>query len=244
MSNDGGKQGEEYYYYATEGVLGALWSNEIKISAPCDFNDPMEFLPATGKLTEENRKICLAWQASSRNNIYVLCLSARKNNPRMWAQYGGNHTGIMLTVDFSKGLYSDWKKVGLLGPVDYSKRERYLLNVGDSPNVDDLRALLYRKGKDWEHEEEWRLVIPETALKALGGHYGMLSGQVAAFLPLPDENISTVTVGHRSSATLFDSVLKIREIRNAAWRVCKAKLSDTEFTLVEDEWRVTSVKNR
>ena len=34
---------------------------------------------------------------------------------------------------------------------------------------------------------------------------------------------------------LADSILKIKEIRNAPWRVWKAKLSDYEFSFVEEE---------
>lgn len=34
---------------------------------------------------------------------FLLCLSEVENNVRMWAQYGANHTGLMLALDFNRG---------------------------------------------------------------------------------------------------------------------------------------------
>ena len=53
------------YYYATEAALNALWDQEIKVTSPCDFNDPFEFLPATKDVTPENRAFCQAFQGAS-----------------------------------------------------------------------------------------------------------------------------------------------------------------------------------
>jgi hypothetical protein len=222
------------YYYATEAALAALWEEKIKITAPCDFNDPFEFLPSTANPTQDSRAWTIAFRDTSRNNFYVLSMSERKNNVRMWAQYGANHTGLMFEFDFDVGPFNELKSMGAVHQVKYHEPKRVLVDPAHYNDKDTI-AILSRKGEDWAQEAEWRLIIPDSLLEKIGGSYGLLNGHVSAFIPMPYESLISVTLGHRSSSMLADSVDKVRENRSATWTIHKAKLSDDEFLLVDEK---------
>lgn len=215
------------HHYSTQAAVEALWTNELKITSPCDFNDPFEFLPATKKISLENRRYCKNFQQSSKNRIYVLSMSARKNNGRMWAQYGENHTGFIITLNFKKQPLAKWREHRFLHKVDYSQSRRHIITPGKE-TIEDFTELLTRKGRDWDHEKEWRLLFTPDFPDL---QYRMFKGQLAAFLPLPDQAISAVTLGHRSTNALAASVFKIKEIHGAKWTIRKAKWDDYKFSL-------------
>ncbi|WP_414664857.1 DUF2971 domain-containing protein [Horticoccus sp. 23ND18S-11] len=222
------------YYYATESALSALWDQEIKVASPCDFNDPFEFLPSTENVTPENRTFCHAFQGSSRHHYYVLSMSERPNNIRMWAQYAANHTGLMIELNWDVGIFKELSAGGALRKVDYENPKRVVIDPSNLSDKDILEVLT-RKGNDWAQEQEWRLIFTSDFLERIGGRHKLLNGQVAAFIPLRDECVSRVTVGHRSSSILFDSIEAIKRNRQAKWPIAKAKLSDYEFLLIDEQ---------
>ncbi len=208
----------ELHYYATE--------------APCDFNDPTEFLPSTEVVTQESRQFCQAFHGASGSSFFALCMSSRKNNIRMWAQYGGNHAGIMFTFNLCTGYFADLVGAGFLKRVIYGAH-RHVINPDNVSHIDAV-SLLTMKGDDWSHEDEWRLLLPVLVLPTIGGTNDLFAGRICTFIPLPDECISAITLGRRSSVQLYESVMRIKDMRKAEWQVRAAKLSDHKFEFIDE----------
>jgi Protein of unknown function (DUF2971) len=80
-------------------------------------------------------------------SIGVLSLSSRSDCPVMWTHYAQNHQGVILVFDMDGEAMLPSAK-----PVDY---------VENRPEnaVDSVVSNLYKKGKSWEYEHEYRILV-------------------------------------------------------------------------------------
>jgi len=91
--------------------------------------------------------------------IGICCFSEDTKNILMWSHYGSSHKGISLQFHISKDLFIFTYAVA----VDYSY-EYPVINYLDGNNLNiELTKTLTRKSKDWEYEEERRLIHPTGA---------------------------------------------------------------------------------
>ncbi len=246
------------FKYCDEGVLAGLNDGTMMFSKPIDLNDPFEFLPdlhflfgklepktlsdlalASGHIASETpsgfllTKLAHHWIRKVSGDWFITSLSAAEHNVRMWAQYGGNHAGIKLTLRLPEDMRGGVRRVRYDKPTrdDISK----LIDPDLSPKEkgEIMKSLATRKGKDWKHEEEFRWFFRHD-LNIHGSSTKLLNGKMKAFIPFSDECIQRVTVGYRSSESLLTSLFEIRKKRKAQWEVAKAKLSLNSFQF-EDE---------
>lgn len=99
----------------------------------------------------------------------VLCVTAHKDSERMWTEYAENHKGVSLRIQ--PNLAKD-SKFQLFRPVTYREKRPPLyedtLEFGASSLFGDHEAqyrvtterIIYTKTLEWQHEGEYRLVIP------------------------------------------------------------------------------------
>lgn len=247
------------FKYCDEGALAGLETGTMMFTKPLDFNDPFEFLPDLTFLFDGTRyqkkrlqwtqnflgyspsdapptcvlsDIAATWIRKVSGNWFVTSLSSADHNVRMWAQYGSNHTGLKLTLKLPAEARKNVIKVHYTDPsrVDISK-------LKDLPSPEEmgnlLIALATRKGKDWEHEEEFRWFL-HGDLNIEKCFTRLLNGKMKAFIPLGQEHIQRVTVGYRSSESLLTSLFEVRKKHQATWEVAKARLSLNTFQF-EDE---------
>lgn len=81
----------------------------------------------------------------------LLCLVERPDNLLMWAHYGDSHKGVCLEFDTSEWLFR------LAAKIHYS--ETYpLVDTANQTPEEIMRETLLRKSKEWEYEQEWRIV--------------------------------------------------------------------------------------
>jgi len=123
--------------------------------------------------------------------------------------------------------------------VDYDMQSRVdVLKLGDSDLGETERENIFkdlatRKGKDWEHEKEIRwLYHPDLGIK--DAKRRLQDGKMKVFIPLPHTCLPKVTLGYRSSVSLLETVLQIKNQKRAKWEVAKTKLSLNSFQF-EDE---------
>lgn len=115
--------------------------------------------------------------ADMRNKQRLFCIAESPLIDSMWAYYGDDNKGFCIEYDFSKGKYlnADIKRVLLnLFKVKYRNKrgafsfvdmiEELILN--DKQNYHSIVKINRRifeqvltKGKDWQHEKEWRIVV-------------------------------------------------------------------------------------
>lgn len=151
----------------------------------------------------------------------------------MWAQYGGNHNGIKLTLNLAQDpLLNEKSKMGWVDHSNPGRVDIFKMR-GEPAMAEALKQVATQKGKDWEHEEEIRWFHRDESTHDRVSKR-LLNGKMKAFFSVPHSCIQRVSVGYRSDASLLNSVLEIRKKYQASWQVAKAKLSLNSFQF-EDE---------
>ncbi len=99
----------------------------------------------------------------------VLCVTTHKDSEQMWVRYAQNHEGISLRIHPNAEKDS---KFQLFRPIEYRASRPPLYDdtldflegsmIGDqqSKRLAMLDKIIYSKTLEWEHENEYRLVIP------------------------------------------------------------------------------------
>jgi len=233
-----------HYYCGPDAAVRILMDSEIKLSSPLLVNDPFEFLPQGSSENESSH-----WRELKRyvsNPWHFLSLSKYPDNIRMWAQYGGGHTGLMLTLDFEQQpLLKLRNEVNALIPVVYHQAERVAVFQAAGQRrltAEHIKQLASSKGIDWAHEGESRLLLYKEHCFAgpspeNDNHFAQLrvfNGHMAAFLKLPHECIRKVTIGIESHHALVDTLLKIREAKKANWQITALRISPKRFGFDEE----------
>lgn len=108
----------------------------------------------------------LGWDAKQRKAYYdglddrmgVFCLSETATDVLMWAHYADNHKGFLIEFDSEHEFFHQAWQDG----TDRFRRVNYL---SERTNVKTAAALnrdevFFTKSKAWEHEREWRMVLP------------------------------------------------------------------------------------
>lgn len=95
---------------------------------------------------------------SINNHIGVLCLTGKPDNLLMWSHYAQNHEGFVLIFDDQHAYFHQQKF-----PEDELNHLRKVVYVKERPSVTALvdmapTDLFLTKSKDWEYEEEWRML--------------------------------------------------------------------------------------
>ena len=97
---------------------------------------------------------------------YKVCsLSERVDSMLMWSHYARNHTGFVMEYDFNSLPLSDVRSRSLW-PVIYDDKlfgvSKFMREQSESGAFNNLFGIIasIHKAKDWQYEQEWRLVIP------------------------------------------------------------------------------------
>ena len=256
------------FKYCDAGAIAALDGEQTQMmfSKPADLNDPFEFLPdlewlfnlQARKLLELGfesvglpqdtwapsfliSELAKDWKREISLHWFVTSFTSADHNVRMWAQYGGNHTGIKLTLNLARDpLLSEKSKMGW---VDYKQPKRADISrmtnrdLTAEDKADLLKQVATQKGKDWDHEEEIRWFLRDEGSP---NHISkrLLNGKMKAFFSLPHSCIQRVTVGYQSDESLLNSILEIKKKYQATWQVAKAKLSLNSFQFEDELVRV------
>lgn len=217
------------------------------MTSAVDFDDPFEFLPRVlsgdggerlGSVAEDVETV----QEASTGIFYALCLSRKPNDVRMWAQYGDNHKGLMLTVDFTASIKTkEWLNLAWVLDVDYQTlNDRHEVRWRDDGrpylSEDEIKSLFTIKGTDWRDQQETRVVVPASHITQSpeNGRFRILSDRLRAFIKVPQECITKVTLGYKSPATLLASVEKLKELKGANWIISKVDRHPSKFEFVEN----------
>jgi hypothetical protein len=85
----------------------------------------------------------------SVDDLGILSLTTRYNNPVMWASYANDHKGMCLGFETSDDMFHS------ANPVIYlSKARKYVPNA----HAWNAEAFVLTKTREWEHEDEWRVI--------------------------------------------------------------------------------------
>jgi len=141
--------------------------------------------------------------SGANKSLGILCLTETATNLLMWGHYAESYAGFVVEFEPTHKFFScppaAHKDVGTLTRVHYDHyRPKIVLNG----TGDHVRDLLFSKAKDWQYEQEWRLV---RLLKIADDVCPRSPFDVHLFR-IPPSAIKAVIVGHRMSRQNFEKL--------------------------------------
>lgn len=95
-------------------------------------------------------------------SLGILCLSESEKTMTMWAHYAHNREGFVIGFDTADSFFQvPISRLTGLHKIEYAAS-------GEIPHIEVLASeigwprlpeIFFTKGRDWEHEKEWRLVV-------------------------------------------------------------------------------------
>ncbi len=167
-----------YKYIKSKHALEFIQSQRIKVTRLSDSNDPQESMPYFTQAKHPRQ-----WKELLKQTIFsAICMSSKCSSLPMWGHYADWQKGVCLAFEFpircgEKGwlyeacgfqednaFYTSGNH--LITKVKYQSERPTLLSA---PNwVEAVKSLFYRvlttKGKEWEYESEYRLIVQEKDL--------------------------------------------------------------------------------
>lgn len=145
------------YFPLTEYSLDCLEKGYFYLANPKDFNDPFD---CNYNLITENQRDLKDWEyVPLQNDVInkgITCFSRDGMNPLMWGHYTNSYTGFVLKIKTRfEPIFSDDVLKAKLLEVVYSDYPNSISKNAPIANQYQLMVKL----KDWEYEQEWRLIV-------------------------------------------------------------------------------------
>lgn len=142
-----------YKFYPAKWGIEALSKRRLKVSPIDELNDPFEYLAL-----DLGSKSVRAWAKHFRKGVSqdngIISFSKHWHQPLMWAHYADSHKGLALGFEVPDYL---------LFQINYVRdriKPRKDVDFSKSSMKDLIDKLLRTKHKEWEYEDECRLVRP------------------------------------------------------------------------------------
>lgn len=231
------------YYPPTYYGIRNLETETIHLSENGVMNDIYEALPSGDVENIDHIERILFDLA------YMTCFTQRNNNLLMWSHYADSHRGFCVEYALKQPLIQNKELRSHLFPVIYDKIRpitRDIQSLIDShkelckaeeenayyegeESLDDILPLCIMKSKDWEYEEEWRLVYTKKQLYDAN----------CEFNPNVDfPYTANVYLGYRIEKSMEEHILEIVERKNMDGRnisVYKEKLDEKGYDILFDK---------
>jgi len=121
---------------------------------------------------------------------FLLCLTTSAQNSRMWERYADDYQGAVIRFECLRGnSFLAAQKVNYSDtPPTFGTREEWLSLIQGGTGIDHRR--LYQKyitwkGREWEYEDEWRIILPSEKDK----------GKVYTYYNVAHDEISEIYLG-------------------------------------------------
>jgi hypothetical protein len=220
------KDDSQYIYHYTKASTAIdhiLNSGTLKFSSFAETNDPKEskdwfFIPGSNEgrdlskynpdyfseiltpyFKEATKLLCFSKDGALSGNHLEDTPKRGFCKPRMWAQYGDNHSGVCLIFDFkrfTKLFHEQFSKLTYkFDYVNYQDRllpdiqmdKAFVINVDHFEKrgakdyaydhlIQHQNRLYFEKAKDWENESEFRFIIFECQKELFFSFENSLSG--------------------------------------------------------------------
>ena len=136
-----------------------------KLSSFADYfkvlrNDPKERKFFKEAILSASNKIASKLQEIFSDYYGVACFASRMDNKLMWAYYAESSKGICIGFDFD--FKNTQLQYGEKGYVSYEPDRILIPNsffyLDEQEQYQYFKEIIFRKGKEWEYEEEYRIV--------------------------------------------------------------------------------------
>ena len=156
-----------------------LKSGNLQFTNATKLNDPFDCHPALIDFSNVPKEACKAWSADdiawlmsskfkrNRDKTWICSLSKNHDSMLMWAYYG-NHKGVCIGLDMDKAKqYLDNIQCSVFrGALEFDVQYKEVIEKPDyfHERIDYYRYQYSTKAKEWEHEQEVRLVLIEPSI--------------------------------------------------------------------------------
>ena len=150
----------------------------------------------------------------------IFCATKHRNSEKMWAEYAGNHQGVMIRIEPNEAKDSKFKLFKL---VEYAAHRPSLYRsafafISEALYADQetskkaiLDKIVYTKTLDWEHEGEYRLAIPVRKVE-----------EPWDILPFHPEEVTELYLGASMRMKDLAEIVKCAKALNPSIRVYQA----------------------
>lgn len=239
-----------YKYLDANGGLMMLYYGTLMFTNATQLNDPFDCHPAYIDIPQDAipQYRCLPSKVFSdleynkglnqRDKAYICSLSKVHDSILMWSYYS-KHTGICVGLDMEKTRKYYNRMIGLIiGCHEYEVQYRDIINRYDTTNDS---YLFTTKAKEWQHEQEVRLVSYDPWSE----YMRLLPGQddkdgpipwktVRAFLDIGGECFESVYLGVNISEKDKEKVIKVAHKCNPDINIYQMTIDPKAFRLKEE----------
>lgn len=246
-----------YKYLDITGAKCMIGNSNLQFTNATQLNDPFDCHPKLidysnvpenkpyGEILGEWRKKTEENDATNlRNETWLCSLSKTNHSILMWSHYCYNHKGVCIGLNMDKVVESFPPMFGQLfmEPLVIDVQYKTLI---ERPNkyipTQDLFTYQWRtKAKEWEYEQEVRLVIPKPShryaafTKEQTEHPKEIwdCREIHYYMPLKGECFESIYFGINTDESEIERLSKIAcEELNADIKLCKMKVDDNAFIL-------------
>ena len=178
--------------------------------------------------------------AMMNKSIGVLSLCEHADSLLMWSHYGDSHRGFVIAFDTTATFFHQME------PPEHANAEpeeaaqfaeeygrlRYIRYREERPSVivtDMPFDTIMTKGKEWEYEDEWRMLMPPDYANITRAPY---QGFPVCLFAVPPSCVKTILLGCNADDSLLALALKLRtrpETQHIG--IAKARIDEQHFGL-------------
>ena len=239
-----------YKYLDADGGLMMLYYGTLMFTNATQLNDPFDCHPAyidipkdaiphyRGLPSKVVSEVEYNKRLNQRDKAYICSLSKVHDSILMWSYYS-KHTGICVGLDMEKTRKYYNRMIGLIISChEYEVQYRDIINRYDTTNDS---YLFTTKAKEWEHEQEVRLVSYDPSpeymrlLPIQDDKDGPIPWKtVRAFLDIGGECFESVYLGVNISEKDKEKVMKIAHKCNPDINIYQMTIDPKVFRLKEE----------
>ena len=208
------------YTKINKDTIKNILNEEIWLSNTKLFNDPVD--PSIKRKNKNNE-----YYNDLLDRIKVGCLSSKNDNTLMWSHYADKHKGICIEYNISKIFIDNnstirkvnYDKNMVEEKMDYIKRFSDI-KIGDK-NITKLLELFYIKSKEWEYEDEYRILYYDATANSNG---------ITIKLPIKSIYFGTET-SEEDKKLIYDIIknINITKTKNNKIKIYESKFDDKKL---------------
>lgn len=245
-----------YKYLDADGGLKMLYYSTLMFTNATQLNDPLDCHPALvdipqgaiacyrGLPSNVVSEIEYSKGLNRRDKAYVCSLSKMPNSILMWSYYS-KHTGVCIGLDMEQTRKYTSKMLGLfLGCAELEVQYKDKVSEPANGNTDLLTYHFATKAKDWQHEQEVRLLAYDPSpvhMRLLPGQddkKGPIDGKaIRAFLDIGGECFESVRLGVNMIDQDKEKIIKVARKCNPDIKIYQMTIGPKAFRLKEEEIR-------
>ncbi|MEI0795623.1 DUF2971 domain-containing protein [Brachyspira pilosicoli] len=163
------------YTRVNKDTLRSILNNTLWCSNTKNFNDPVDPYIRNFRKEEQNQ-----FYDYLLEKIKIACLTTHNDNTLMWSHYADKHQGICIEYDI-KNIFDKNNSKILINKISYNKRmiyydtfinkQRKSINnvLIDNKTLTNITDIFVIKSKEWEYEDEYRILFYDEENKNPNG---------------------------------------------------------------------------